>query len=217
MKPYYRIVLIIIVCFSQSAFAKKLPPEEAWNSGTLVLKNNEVVKGNIYYNPEYDLVQVKDKDKIRTFSPYNVQYFQFYDEAREIKRVYAALEEVKRRKKQKGVGFYEVLLDGTLVLLRKEVNYVLPEYEILYNTIDLVPSMSSNHYILLDDQLIAFNNFQQDVLPLMSDHNREIEKYILDQEFDISDFVDQILIIDYYNYLKDPLYKKLDKEILVKE
>lgn len=217
MKRAYLAFLVCVFLILPSAIAKKLPPEEEWNSGTLVLKNNEVVKGKIYYNQEYDLVQVKDEDKIRTFTPFNVQYFQFYDEAREIKRLYAALENRKGKNNRKGYTFYEVLLDGSLVLLRKEVSHVIPEYEILYNTIDLVPSMSSNHYVLIEDQLVAYNNFQQDVMPLMQDHAREIENYILDQQYDILDFVDQILIIDYYNFLKNPLYKILNKEILVKE
>jgi hypothetical protein len=51
----------------------------------------------------------------------------------------------------------------------------------------------------------------------MADHAEDIESFIKRSNLYIHDFVDQILIIDYYNFLKDPFYKRLEDQIVVKE
>ncbi|MDQ3534894.1 MAG: hypothetical protein M3421_04630 [Bacteroidota bacterium] len=211
------ITCLLLLTNLYTASAKKNPEKEEWNNGTLVLKNKETLSGKIYYNVEYDLVQIKLEDQIKTFSPHTVHYFQYFDEAREIKRLYAALEKKPVKHKKSGITFYEVLLGGELVLLRKEEKHFIPEYEILFNTIDLVPSMASNHYVLVKGNLVSFQNFQKDILPLMADHAEDIESFIKRSNLYIHDFVDQILIIDYYNFLKDPFYKRLEDQIVVKE
>lgn len=217
MKQLYTLIFILLLVIPYSSFSKKKPDGDIWNPGVLVLKNNETVKGDIYYNSEYDLVQIKLDDQIKTYSAYHVQYFQFYDEIREINRLYATMETFATKKKRKGVAFYEVLIDGEMVLLRKEDIHYFQDYEILYNAIDLVPSLASKHYVFFKENLINFKNFRKEILPLMADKAEDIEKYIKDNNFNTQDLVGQILIIDYYNFLKDPLYKLLDNQILVKE
>ncbi len=198
----------------------KKSPVEAWNQGTLVLNNNEILKGKLFYNIEHDLVQIMINNQIKTFSPYNVQYFQFFDKDRGIKRLYAALKDnTKKGKKRerKGFAFFEVLVGTELVLLRKEEYYFIPEYEILYNAIDLVPSMASRHYIFINNNLFHFQDFKKDVFPLMADQKTLVKEYIYNNKLNVEDFVDQILIIDFYNSLKNPYYKMLTSELILKE
>lgn len=208
--------IYVFIFFLISHLSLATNNNEVWNKGYLVLENNEIIKGSIFFNAEKDLVEIKTNHRIKTFSPYSVQYFKFFDPQLEMNRVFATFEDNDSRRRKNVRSFFEVLINGELAVLRKEGSSFTPVHQYSYSSIEFIPDMDFSYFISHPEGVRKMINFNKDVLPLMADKNVEIMEYIREHGLDSNDFVHQILIIDFYNYIKDPTYTVLKDQFLVK-
>jgi hypothetical protein len=205
-------LFIFFYCFLyHSSFS--LPSNVNWKNGFMILKNHETLKGEITYNLQNDLVQIKIGDKIKTFTPFNVQYFQVYDESQQRNRFFTAIDANMEEKSRKGrKTFLEVLVKGEIIILQKEEVKSMPVYNILTSDISFTPAVEYSNFVYCKDNIVEIKKFKRDVLPLMKDEEAKILKYIDSRNMDLNNFEHQLLIIDYYNYIKDPSRPTLEDQ-----
>lgn len=208
--------IYLFIFFLISQLSLKAKNNEVWNEGYLVLENNTIIKGNIFYNAEKDLVEIKTEQRIKTFSPYCVQYFKFFDPQLQMNRVFATFENNDLRRRENARSFFEVMINGELAVLRKEETSFTPVHEYSYSSIEFIPDKDFSYFISHPEGVRKMKNFNKDVIPLMADKNEEILEYMDKYELDSNNFMHQILIIDFYNYIKDPTYTVLKDQFLVK-
>src|SRR5688500_13804136 len=103
MKSKCLLTLIVMIYLSINGFSQQ---HLEYYNGMMVLNSGEVVWGKISYNLAHDLTSCKEGKIIKTFSPYQVNYFRFYDEKLQINRYFRVIEEQLGQFKKK--GFYEV-------------------------------------------------------------------------------------------------------------
>jgi hypothetical protein len=163
------------------------------------------------------VVQIKVDNKINTYTPYNVTYFQIYDETKERNRIFAAVDSnAENRNRRREKSFLEVLIRGELLLLQKEEIKKLPVQNFYNSDINFSSAIEYSNYVFTNNKIKEIKNFKKDVLPLMADEAELIDFYIKNRNMDLQQFEHQILIIDYYNYLKDPSRPILEDQNLAK-
>jgi hypothetical protein len=184
---------------------------EEWNKGVIYLNTNETIYGEINYNQDFEIVQCKTEKGIKAFSTYNAHSFRYYDKKFSVYRVFKVFEEKKGYYKKR--IFYEVVLEGYLSMLRRK-KYIVPTNS--YLIIDETPleEREYDYYLYAQGKVRELRKFKKLVLnDIMKDKKTEVLSYIEAQKLEVYFLKDQILIIDFYNSLKDPDYVLISKYV----
>jgi hypothetical protein len=181
---------------------------EEWNKGTITLKTNVSISGEINYNQDYDIVQCKTAHGIKAFSTFNVTAFEYFDKKFEVYRFFKVFEENKGTYKKK--AFYEIVLEGEISMLRKKRLFI-QNYNVMIQE-DLSEEKEFDYYISKDGKIHNLRKFKKTVVnAIMKDKNAEVTSFIEREKLTTYSIRDQLFIIDYYNSLKDPNYIVLSK------
>lgn len=180
--------------------------------GVVVLNDNTSHFGHLTFNEDIDLVMIEQGDKILTYSPYQVKLFQYYDGEHELNRIYTAVEISKPDAyyAHHGKKFLELVMQGDITVMREEKLKLRETYDDQDRTAILKRNLYSDptlvvgfdYYFNKDGSTYELKNFKKQVLPLMADHQQEVERFIKENKFDLSSWEDQYEVINYYNDLK---------------
>lgn len=196
------ISLLLASLTAQSAGGK-------WSKGAVILTSDSVMWGDIKYDFHLDIVQCKTNNGIKAFSPFTVKSFRFYDEELKVNRFFKVFEATTHRIKRQKV-FYEEVLSGSIHMLRRQ--------RVCYRENSAFTSMYNNpgdifdydYYIFSEGKLFHLLKFKKRIVQeVMKDFKEEVESFISSKRLIHQELRDQIIIIDFYNSLKDPYYISL--------
>jgi hypothetical protein len=201
-----QLIFILVPLISFTSLAS-----EEWNRGVVFLNSNETVYGDINYNQDFEIVQCKTKHGIKAFSTFNAHSFRYFDKESAVYRFFKVYEERKGYYKKK--IFYEVVLEGYVSMLRRK-KYIIPTNS--YLIINDTPSEEKDYdyYLSAEGRVRDLRKFKRFILnDLMKDKKTEIMSFVKDQKLEMYFLRDQILIVDFYNSLKDPDYVLISKYV----
>lgn len=164
--------------------------------GVVILSDRSTLRGVFSYSQSNELLYFKSGQRVRASE---ALYFQFYDPDERYNRYFFS--HIDRNQEY---SFYEVLLNGKLLLYRKSI--VVKK--------DIIDSKNSQTTLLInkniiEDQLylnqndimVIIDDFEEQILPLLKDQIKAVTSYIFSEQLDITLPSDQLLIIDHYNGL----------------
>jgi hypothetical protein len=191
---------LLLIC--GLGYAQKDWPSELWHDGKVVLVTGDTLKGILKYDLRQNLVQyVVNNRKAEIYSARKVLFFEIFDETVHKYRKFFALP-YRNLSNYKAPVFFELLEEGKITLLSRE----LMEYK-TYNNHFYGGSYSrlvqTYHYYLLkeDGTIEDFKGNKNDLIALMGNKGKTVEKYIKANRLDFDDKYDVAKIVAYYNSL----------------
>lgn len=185
-----------------SAMGQRNWPSELWHDGRVVLLDGDTLKGLIKYDFEQNLVQyVVNNKQAEVYSARKVLFFEIFDETVHKYRKFFVLP-YTNTSNYKAPIFFELLEEGKMTLLSRE----FLEYK-TYNNAFYGGSYSRlvqtyYYYLLKEDGSIEdFRGNRNDLLALMGNKGKTVEKYIKANRLDFDDKYDLAKIVAYYNSL----------------
>ena len=169
--------------------------ETAWNQGVVVLVDDEVLSGEIYYNPLHQLVLLRSGDgqPIATLTTRQVQRFFYYSPQDNIIHRFLTIE---RRLRSSYVvrSFYEVVTEGPVLYLRQSNHCTArPPRESSPHTV------AFHYYAYYRGKLVRARAFEKDLLPTLLHESPALVDYMKSQRLHPYHVGDQILLVSYFN------------------
>lgn len=183
-------------------FAQKNWPSELWHEGKVVLVNGDTLKGLIKYDFPLNTVQYVVNDrKAEIYHARKVLFFEIFDETVHRYRKFFVLP-YSNPSNYKAPVFFELLEEGKITLLSRE----LLEYK-TYNSGFYGGSYTRlvqtyYYYLMKEDGAIEdFRGNKNDLIAMMGNKGKDVEKYIRANRLDFEDKYDLAKIVAYYNSL----------------
>lgn len=191
---------LLLICFVVAA--QKNWPSELWHDGKIVLVTGDTLKGMVKYDFQQNVVQyVVNNEKAEIYSARKVLFFEIFDETVHKYRKFFVLP-YTNVSNYKAPLFFELLEEGKMTLLARE----LLEYKTYNNSFyggaysRLVQTYF--YYLLKEDGTIEdFRGNKNDLIAMMGNKGKEVEKYIKANRLDFDDKYDVARIVAYYNSL----------------
>ena len=191
---------LVLLCIATSA--QRNWPSELWHDGKIVLVEGDTLKGLVKYDFQQNLVQyIVNNKKAEIYSAKKVLFFEIFDETVHKYRRFFVLPYVNTSN-YKAPVFFELLEEGKMTLLSRE----LLEYRTYNNSFyggsysRLVQTYS--YFLLKEDGTIEdFRGNKNDLIAMMGNKGKDVEKYIKANRLDFDDKYDVARIVAYYNSL----------------
>jgi hypothetical protein len=179
-------ILAFGFCFVYFIFSNA---QQEWVSGSVVLKDNEVLVGEISKRPVHELILVNSQEGIKVLPANHISYYRFYDEQENINRQFLS---VKSNDIFGSHRFYEIVIQGKVKVLRK--------YHKRSEFMELHEAKDFDYFVLLDEQLIPLTSFKRKILPrLQSQHPVEISAFLSMNKLELQSMKVAFEIIHFYN------------------
>ena len=186
-----------------SSFAQKNSwPSELWHDGKLVLVDGDTLRGLIKYDFQQNLVQyVVNNKQAEIFTARKVLFFEIFDETVHRYRKIFVLP-YSTPLNYKAPVFFELLEEGKMTLLSRELleykTYSHGFYGGSYSRL-----IQTYRYYLLnaDGEIEDFTGNKNDLIAMMGNKGKTVEKYIRANRLDFGDKYDLAKIVAYYNSL----------------
>lgn len=185
-----------------SASAQRYWPSELWYDGTVVLVDGDTLEGLVKYDFQQNLVQYTvNNRKAEIYTARKVLFFEIFDETVHKYRKFFVLP-YSNPTNYKAPIFFELLEEGRMTLLARE----LLEYKTYNNSFyggSYSRLVQTHYYYLLkeDGSIEDFRGNKNDLLTLMGNHEKTVERYIKANRLDFDDKYDLAKIVAYYNSL----------------
>ena len=177
------VLLFFMTTFSLASFA------EEWFQGSVVLKSKSVLRGEISVKHGYDVVFFRVSDQVSVIPAFKIAYVNMYDEDLEAERRFVSL--------NIGVGasrsfqFFELLVDGEVSILRRELNVW---YSIHVDLTDY------EYFVLFNDEILPLHKFRKKVFPSMLDKSQgALQQYVKSNQLSAKTLDDILDMSQYYN------------------
>ena len=200
IKKIYFALLLLMLC--HAGYGQKYFPSELWHDGKVVLVSGDTLKGLLKYDFQQNLVEyVVNNRKAEIYHARKVLYFEIFDETVHRYRKFFALP-YSNASNYKAPVFFELLEEGKLTLLSRE----LVEYKTYNNAFyggSYTRLVQNYYYYLLkeDGTLEDFRGSKNDLIEMMGNKGKSVEKYIKANRLDFDDKYDVTRIVAYYNSL----------------
>lgn len=183
-------------------FSQRNWPSELWHEGRIVLTDGDTLRGMLKYDFQQNLVQYTVTNRqAEIYTARKILFFEIFDETVHKYRKFFVLP-YSNPSNYKAPMFFELLEEGKITLLSRE----LLEYK-TYNNAFYGGSYSrlvlTHYYFLLkeDGSIEDFRGNRNDLLSLMGNKSRTVEKYAKENRLDFDDKYDMAKIVAYYNSL----------------
>lgn len=224
MKKYILpLCLLCLYDFSTSIYAQDLSMYK-WHIGELDLTIGETLKGEIKYNLERHWLEYRKDNVHRVFSSVNVTAFQIIDALTGEYRTFISLP-ISQSRRYKRKLFFELLSQGAVSLFCRDKvvtkvqvdnasSFPLKSNRFGINSygnttgdrIRRIRTVGYDYYYVgKKNQVSAFEPTEENIFELMSSRKQKIEKFIEDNNLDLSEKTDLTIIFNYYNDLREKL------------
>lgn len=198
-------LLSVFIVSSQVLLAQQFA-FELWHEGKAVLESGDTLRGILKYEQSQDykadLLQVKSKGQLQSFSPRKILFFEIFDSSAKRYRQFYSLP-YSENNTYKSPVFFELICEGKItVLCREKLEYrtVSSPYYYYGTTTRLV--LVNTYFLLKPDGSIAeFEGRKADWLRLMEDREKEVKGFMKDNKLDFDYKYELARIIEYYNTL----------------
>jgi hypothetical protein len=199
-----------------------------WFDGQLTLDNKEIITGFIQYDHKSDIVKVKTRDNIKSFTAKQCLIMEFFDDRRNQKREFYSLPFGIKESSYEVPIFFEVIIFGErLTLLARQSTGVITERAMpapgmMYGMYPPMGSIFTREvefeafYILkgngkikklTEESYLPFNNSKFKSInkklfnEAVRERDSEVRSFIKKNKLSIAKRNELIQIIDYYNTL----------------
>jgi hypothetical protein len=162
-----------------------------WHQGSLILKSEEVIAGEISYEKDHDVVLYRKGKELVVYPAHKIQSFYFYDDESKVNRKFISL--------QQTIGaftthqLYELVIYGEVSIVRRE--RLIP-YSIHHEVIDY------EYFIRKDDELLRLRKFKRHIYPqLLFTYEEKLMNFIHQNKLNLTRSSHVIRIVEYYNGL----------------
>ncbi len=195
-------LLFLFFLFSSTFASAQQFPFEFWHEGKLVLETSDTLRGLIKYDLASDLIQVKVKNKLESFTARKVLFFEIFDASVKRYRQFYSLP-YSQNNTYKAPTFFELLSEGKITLLaREKLEYRTANSYYFYSNNYSRPVLVNSYYLLKPNGTIEpFSAKKSDFLELMNEKADEAKEYAKENRLDFDDKYELTRIIDYYNSL----------------
>ena len=191
-----------IFCFVSALTHAQEYAFELWHEGKVILETGDTIKGLVKYDIQNDLLQVKIRSQLETFTARKVLTFEIFDATvKRYRQFYSLPYSVNNT--YKTPIFFELLAEGKITALaREKLEYRTMNspfyYYGTYTKLVLV-----NQYFLLkpNGNIEEFVGKKHDWLTLMENHETEVRDFAKVNRLDFDDKYELARIIDFYNSL----------------
>lgn len=191
---------LILVC--SAGFSQRQFPSELWHEGRIVLLNGDTLKGTLKYDFQQNMVQYALSNKqAEAYSARKVLFFEIFDETVHKYRKFFVLP-YSNASNYKSPAFFELLEEGKITLLSRDLLEYKTYNSGFYGGSYTLLVESHNYYILQPDgEIEDFRGNKNDLLTLMGERRKSVEKYIRSNRLDFDDKYDVAKMVAYYNSL----------------
>jgi hypothetical protein len=202
--------LFIYLCVGLPLAYGQQMSRDFWHDGEVNLFSGETLKGKLKYDLDTDNLQLQFNGTIKSFSAYQVESFQFFDEVLKVPRSFYALP-YKKMSNYESPVFFELFTEGFLTLLNREIITYRMMYPSGFGGWGYRPWMGTNvpvlddsYYVLLmkEERVIKLVEIKKDILYLMEDKTKEVEGFINANRIRFDRREDLVRLFDFYNSLK---------------
>ncbi|NOS91562.1 MAG: hypothetical protein HOP30_06545 [Cyclobacteriaceae bacterium] len=202
-----KIIGLFIFIISYQASKAQQFAFELWHEGKAVLESGDTLRGLIKYEQsqdmKQDIIQVKVKSQMMSYSPRKVLFFEIFDTTAKRYRQFYSLP-YSENNTYKSPVFFELLVEGKLTVLCRE----RLEYRTVNNSINYFYGSSRQlmlvmaYFLLKPDGTISdFEGRKNNWLRLMDAREREVKGFAKDNKLDFENKYELARIIEYYNSL----------------
>lgn len=202
------LMLTVIATFTgglaiHNAMARPFPAESNadWQEGVVILVNDGVLTGEVYYNAFYQLVLLRahEGQPVTTLTARQVQRFFYYDSRDSIVHRFVAIEQPQHTYVVR--SFYELVAEGPVSYLRQPNRCAArPPQGSSPHTV------SFNYFAYYQGKVIRAHAFERELLPALAQQHPRLIDYLKAQQLKPYEVGDQILLVKYFNQqLTQPL------------
>ena len=194
-------IACLLLHFSSSVLGQNFP-SEVWHPGTIVLADQDTLKGEVKYDLSSDMVQIEINGRVLTFSAKKLFFFEIDDVTIENYRQFYVLPyEVSYNFKAPVI--FEVVIEGRMTLLCREKIVVQNTRYSPYATGTYSRRVLDYDYYVLDENggIVEMRTKKKDVLTVLKRKEREIKQYISANNLHVDKKTDLARIIAFYNGL----------------
>ncbi len=210
MKKTISISFILLILAFSGLDAQQLS-RDFWHDGEVNLFSGETLKGKMRYDLDNDNIQVQYGGTLKSFSAFQVESFQFFDEIMKMPRSFYALPYTKAGDYETPT-FFELFTEGYLTLLNREIityRTTYPAgmwgwgYRPMMSAVS-IPVLEDAYYILemKDEKVIKVTDIKKQLNELMADKTQEVESFVNANRIRVDRRGDLIRLFDFYNSLK---------------
>lgn len=177
---------------------------ELWHEGKVVLETSDTLKGLVKYDIQNDLLQIKSKGKLESFTARKVLFFEIFDSTvKRYRQFYSLPYSVNNT--YKTPTYFELLCEGKITLLgREKLEYRTTSSSFYYYGTYTKLVLVNIYYLLKPNGNIEeFSGRKSDWISLMEDRDREVKGFAKDNRLDFDDKYELARIVSYYNSLFD--------------
>lgn len=175
--------VFIIICLSLFSSAMA---DSGWYRGSVVLRNREVLVGEIQYTPAYDAVFIRNDGHVQAYNSNQIRSFYFFDAAEGVNRKFMSID---RTAEGKPSVIMEVVIVGKVGVLRAvhcPMKNAMPA------------ARDYDYYILTNHRLLALCRFRSKLYPSLC-ASPGFRDSIRRKRLNPNENGDAIRIIAYYN------------------
>ncbi|MTI38775.1 hypothetical protein [Fulvivirga lutimaris] len=193
----FSIIILAFLVFPSLTFAQKFNNDNTKYFGVAILDNKTTKKGKFKYHQGSESIHFNDGT---TLNANQTLYFQYYDDEQKLNHYYFSL-----KNKNGELGFYELLLNGKILLYKKDIlvekNHIDTHQTLI--TMNMGHIIEPKLYYIDNDTIQPLELFEQDILPKMKGKMEQVSQYIVLNQLNMNFLADQITIIDYFNEIQE--------------
>lgn len=205
-----KVIVLVSTLLFLSSLCSPLEAEDGWHSGVVVLKNHEVINGELKHDWRHNVIQVKRGERTEAYSAFQVALFYFHDERLKAVRKYVSLPFEARSHAFVDV-FFEEVIRGEMSMLRKENpgynwNQPTPDRDIYTTSGKIIDDYNYHHALSFDyfysvkGRLMPMEDFEDELMASLSHSETDrISRFIAQNSIDLSKVGDQVRVIRFYN------------------
>jgi len=172
-----------------------------FQNGSIFLKSGlSLINHSIRYDYMTDQIEVLFNDEVRSLKGQFLDYYEFKDSLTGYFKIYLHAS----RLVQDELGFYELLYDDHIALVRKDqLNSRKPSYVPALDVGDRAVQyfIESKYFIVMNDQLIPIQRKKKSRINAFGEYFEAIENFIKSNKLDVESDQGLIRIVRYYNEL----------------
>ena len=174
---------------------------EVWHDGFIVLAEGDTLRGKIKYNMENNAIQFQNATLIRTYSSYQVFYFNIFDQLLDVYRQFYSIP-YRLKSNYETPVLFELLFEGSLSLMSRE--------SIVQETVSTGTTLSTGtivrdkllrkfYFVDREGDIASFSGRKNDLYRIMNRKEVKVRSYVKDNRLRTNSVKDLVRITAFYN------------------
>lgn len=196
----FRLSVVVFFFFALTLRAQQFS-SDFWHDGFVVTAKGDTLRGQVKYDMETNVILLQNS-QFKTFSSFQVFYFNIYDKLVENYRQFYSIPYRLKFDHETPV-FFELLFEGPLSLLAREA--IVQETVPLGNSVTRGATVVRDKVVLefffvdKEGDLAAFSGKKSDLYEIMSQKQRKVKDFMKSNNLKADNARDLVRITAFYN------------------